>query len=128
MRKRRKLTDQLDTSISIARKEKIRKKLVTIELLLQKSHTAATERKEKLAIKAIKTNSRFFFSYAKQFSVTKSKVGPLLNEQNEFTGSSYEMANILSRQYSSVFSKPSPPINQTITDDVDDDTLPTLID
>ena len=128
MRKRRKLTDQLDTSISIARKEKIRKKLVTIELLLQKSHTAATERKEKLAIKAIKTNSRFFFSYAKQFSVTKSKVGPLLNEQNEFTGSSYEMANILSRQYSSVFSKPSPPINQTKTDDVDDDTLPTLSD
>ena len=109
MRKRRKLTAQLESTSSPTHKAKIREKLITTELLLQKSHTEARDRKEKLAIKAIKTNSRFFFSYAKQFSITKTKVGPLLNKINEFTSSSYEMANILSEQYSSVFSEPSSP-------------------
>ena len=78
-----------------------------IELLLQTSHTEARERKERLAVKAIKTNPRFFFSYAKQFAVTKTNTGPLLDERNELVTSSPEMANILSKQYSGVFSVPS---------------------
>ena len=86
---------------------KLRQKLVKIELMLQASHSEAKERKEQLAVKAIKTNPRFFFAYAKQFSVKKTKVGPLVNKNNEFTDSSYEMANILSEQYASVFSVPS---------------------
>ena len=86
---------------------KLRQKLVKIELLLQASHSEAKKRKEQLAVKAIKTNPRFFFAYAKQFSVKKTKVGPLVNKNNEFTDSSYEMANILSGQYASVFSVPS---------------------
>ena len=96
----------MESSISQIKKEKIREKLIKIELLLQTSHTDARDRREQLAVKAIKTNPRFFFSYAKQFSVLKSKIGPLLNSQNEYANSSYEMANILSRQYSSVFSQP----------------------
>ena len=107
MRKRRKITTQYENAPSNTRKIKLREKLVKIELLLQASHTEAKERKEQLAVKAIKTNPRFFFAYAKQFSVTKTKVGPLLNKNNEFTDSSYEMANILSEQYASVFSVPS---------------------
>ena len=78
-----------------------------IELLLQASHNEASQRKEQLAVKAIKNNPRFFFSYAKQFSVTKTSIGPLLNENNEFSSSSREMASILSKQYSSVFSTPT---------------------
>ena len=108
MRKRRKLSIQLENTTSDKRRLKVREKLVKIELLLQASHAEAKERKEKLAIKAIKNNPRFFFSYAKQFSVTKTSIGPLLNKNNEFTNSSSEMANILSDQYASVFSIPSP--------------------
>ena len=107
MRKRRKITIKYEDATSQACKAKLREKLVKIELLLQASHTEAKERKEQLAVKAIKTNPRFFFSYAKQFAVTKTKVGPLLTKTNEFTSSSYEMANILSEQYASVFSVPS---------------------
>ena len=107
MRKRRKITSQYENTTSNTRIVKLREKLVKIELLLQASHTEAKERKEQLTVKAIKTNSRFFFAYAKQFAVTKTKVGPLLNKNNEFTDSSYEMANILSGQYASVFSVPS---------------------
>ena len=73
----------------------------------------------------MKTNPRFFFSYAKQFSVTKTKVGPLLNSNNEFTNSSPEMANILSKQYSSVFSEPC---DSPYFDDADNNDIPTLTD
>ena len=125
MRKRRKLTKQLELSENSSRKEKIKDKLLSIELLLQHSHTAGSERKEALAVKAIKTNPRFFFSYAKQFSVTKTKIGPLLNEKNEYTSSSYEMANILAKQYSSVFSSPC---DSPYHNEIDDNEIPTLTD
>ena len=106
MRKRRKLMNQLDKPSTEKKKEKTRDKLIQIELLLQKSHIDGRNRKEQLALKAIKTNSKYFFSYAKQFSSTRSKIGPLLNELKEYTASSSRMANLLSAQYSSVFSKP----------------------
>ena len=117
MRKRRKLSIQMEPNSSIVKKEKIREKLIKIELLLQASHADARDRKEKLAIKAIKTNPRFFYSYAKQYSVVKSKIGPLLNDRNEYTKSSYEMANILSRQYSAVYSTPRANIWSNESDD-----------
>ena len=126
MRKRRKLTKQLEHCESPARKDKINKKLLSIELLLQRSHAEASEHREALAVKAIKTNPKFFFSYAKQFSVTKTKVGPLLNADNEYTSSSFEMANILTKQYSSAFSYPSndsPYFNET-----DNEEIPALTD
>ena len=57
-------------------------------------------------MKSIKSNAKYFFTYAKQFSSTRSSIGPLLNEVNEYTASSPKMANLLSAQYSSVFSEP----------------------
>ena len=108
MRKRRKLMDQLNHPASSEnKKDKIRDKLIQIEILIQKSHSDCRTRKEQLAVKSIKTNPKFFFSYAKQFSSTRSKIGPLLNELKEYTASSSKMANLLSAQYSSVFSTPS---------------------
>ena len=71
MRKRRKLMDKSNQATSEIKKEKIRNKLIKIEILLQKSHSEARSRKEQLAVKAIRTNSKYFFSYAKQFSSTK---------------------------------------------------------
>ena len=125
MRKRRKLTEQMERATSNARKVKIKDKLISIELLLQKSHAEARSRKERLAVRAIKTNSKFFFNYAKQFSTTKSNIGPLLNKKNEYTNSSLEMGNILSEQYSSVFSTPR---NSPYFEKIDDPDIPTLND
>ena len=124
MRKRRKFSLKLERSTSDSRKVQLKQKLIQIEMLLQTSHVQARTRKEQLAVKAIKTNPRFFFSYAKQYSATKSSVGPLLNEKNEYENSSYEMANILSKQYSSVFSIPStkdlPEVDDTVVPTIDD--------
>ena len=126
MRKRRKLQLQFESANTAAHREKIREKLVSTELLLQKSHFDARQRKEQLAIIAIKTNPKYFFSYAKQFAVTKSKIGPLLNNSNEYTSSSQVMANILSKQYSSVFSAPLPSSPVLNVEEKDD--IPTLTD
>ena len=126
MRKRRKLHIQMESATTQSKQSKIREKLVKVELLLIKSHSDARERKEQLAIKAIKTNPRYFFSYAKQFSLTKSKVGPLLDHNNEFTSSSSEMAAILSKQYSSVFSSPS--TDSPVFSQLEDQQIPTLTD
>ena len=74
MRKRRKFSLQLESSTSDSRKVQLKQKLILIEMLLQTSNVEARTRKEQLAVKAIKTNPRFFSSYAKQYSVTKSSV------------------------------------------------------
>ena len=107
MRKRRKLMEQRKHDLSEHKKQQIQVKLVQIEMLLQQSHAENRSRREQLAIKAIKTNSKYFFTYAKQHSTTKTSIGPLLNENNEYTASSSKMANLLSVQYSSVFSTPT---------------------
>ena len=119
MRKRRKLMERLAQASSEVRKESVRGKLVKIELLLQKSHSDCRSRKEHLAVKAIKSNAKYFFTYAKQFSSTRSSIGPLLNEVNEYTASSPKMANLLSAQYSSVFSEPKDSPYFEMTEEVD---------
>ena len=107
MKKRSKLQIQMSKSFSDARKDKLKKKLIKIEMALQKSIAAAQTYREAKAISAIRTNSKYFFSYAKKFSKTNKSIGPLLNQNNEYTSSSKEMANILANQYGSVFSNPT---------------------
>ena len=125
MRKRRKLMQRLECVSAQKQKDKIREKLIKVEMLLQQSHKEGMTRKEQLAVKSIKTNPKYFFSYAKQFSTTRSKIGPLLTRLNEYTSNSSEMAEILSSQYSSVFSKPSPsPYDEMI----EDPNIPTISD
>ena len=59
------------------------------------------------AIKAIKRNPKYFYSYVQKKSKLKSKIGPLLNKSGSLTCNSKEMAEILSNQYLKVFSNPN---------------------
>ena len=106
MRKRKRANDKLKLSLSESRRKKFERQLVNIELLLQKSHNDSRSFREEKALDAIKKNPKYFFSYAKKFSKLSSKIGPLLDENNSYTGSSKKMADLLSTQYTSVFSKP----------------------
>ena len=106
MKKMRRLQTQMNLKISDIRKSRIQNKLVKNEMALQKSHATANSHREAKAIDAIKKNSKYFFTYAKKFSKTQKPIGPLLNQNNEYTSSSKEMASILSKQYGSVFSTP----------------------
>ena len=106
MRKRRALEIKLGKTSSVTRIRNIEGKLTNIEILLQKSYQATHQQGEMRAVQSIKSNPKYFFAYAKKFSKIKTKIGPLLDENNQYTASSQDMANIFKKQYDSVFSDP----------------------
>ena len=106
MRSRRKLQKQMQSAQSESRKLSLRRKLIEIEKQLQASHRNESSAEESKAVSKIKTNSKFFYSYAQRFSKVRVGIGPLLNASGNLTADASEMSEILSEQYSSVFSKP----------------------
>ena len=104
MRKRKKISKK---NSQTNKQNKTKQNLIDIELLLQESHKREREKAEFDATSKIKTNSKYFFSYAKRFSKTKPKIGPLVNPATKnLTSNSQEMADILQNQYCSVFTPP----------------------
>ena len=63
--------------------------------------------REQKAASKIKSNPKFFFSYAKSFSQTKSGVSMLFDKNKVITTDPKEMANSLQAQFSSVYSDPN---------------------
>ena len=88
---------QLQKVTSENRRKKLMTEVRDIEKKLQKSYRA---------VDAIKTNSKYFFSYAKKFSKVVSGIGPLMDIAKTLVTSPTQMAEMLSTQYSSVFSEP----------------------
>ena len=109
-RKRRRLRSRLcllerhhPESLAI---RKIKSDLAALEISLADSIASERHVKENHALDAIKSNPRFFFSYAKQFAKSKSAVGPLFDKNNDLQSDPKTMADLLQDQYSAVFSKP----------------------
>ena len=73
-------------------------------------------KKEKEALHKIKRNPKYFFKYANQFSKTRSRVGPLLNENGETIKDPFNMGEILRKQYESTFSPPDKEGNKETSD------------
>ena len=67
------------------------------------------DEKESKAIEKIKSNSKYFYSYAKQLAKVKSSISMLYNESGTIVTDSKGMADILQNQFSSVFSNPHCP-------------------
>jgi len=112
MRRRRKVTKQLGKNPTKTLQNRLNQELIEIELKLQKSYSNSTSAQEQKALDAIKRNPKYFFSYVKKFNKVKPSIGPLLNHDNHYATENLEMANILSSQYSSVFSTPlGQPVN-----------------
>ena len=105
-RRRRRINRRLIKITSESTKLKLQIELVEIEHKLQKLYKNSANFKEKKAVDAIKKNPKFFFSYAKNHMKVKTKVGPLLNDKNTLTNNSMEMAEILSSQFTKMFSTP----------------------
>ena len=112
MRRRTKVVKQLSKQQPPAMRNNLTSELVDIELKLQDSFALSNTLQENKAICAIKRNPKYFFTYVKKFSKSKPSVGPLRNADGKFVVDSKEMAELLSMQYSSVFSTPfSEPLN-----------------
>ena len=107
MRRRTRCNTQLRNPRSLVHKQNLINELREIEKSLQKSYRSQRDFNEKKAVDAIKTNSKYFYSYSQKFSKVKSKIGPLMDTStNTLVSGPQKMAEILSEQYKSVFSEP----------------------
>ena len=106
MRTQRKINIQVASYHSDSRHNALNKRLIEIEKQLQASHKAQSEAEEKKAIEKISSNSKYFYSYAKRFSNIKVGIGPLLEAGNSLVSCPKRISEMLSEQYSSVFSRP----------------------
>ena len=79
-----------------------------IEKELEDNQRAWKAKKEREAVAKIKSNPKFFYSYANKHAKIKNMVGPLVNEEEETVKEDYDMAELLRKQYESTFSKPRP--------------------
>ena len=105
----------------------LKSSLCNIDACIKKHLTSHRLREETRAVQAIQRNPAFFYSYAKKFSKLKSKIGPLKDKSGIFVSTAKGMADLLQRQFSSVFSDPCskatkdpsfPPVS-TVLDDID---------
>ena len=130
MRKRRRVQVQLLKRCSEARLNSLKDKAIDIEKELQKSYKKSRSFNENRAIDAIKRNIKYFFSYAKSFSSMKVTVGPLIGSESQVVSCPLKMAQMLSEQYSKVFSTPLQPMRNAaeIFPDEQQSELPQLCD
>ena len=73
---------------------------------IKEALTANLELEEANAVRTIKSNPKYFFSYAKRFSKSRSSIAPLQRQDGTLTTDPTEKAQLLQQQYVSVFSNP----------------------
>ena len=81
------------------------KEIEQINTKIQETHEGERQRLERKAIDAIQVDAKAFFKFANKTRKAQTKVGPLKQGSDYYSGPQ-QMANILSAQYKSVFSKP----------------------
>ena len=106
MRRRCKVNKQLGSDIPETRRRKLTAESQDIERKLQDSYRCEKSEMEHRAVTAIKKNSKYFFSYAKKFSTLSAGIGPLIDSAQRLISCPSRMADMLSKQYTSVFSTP----------------------
>ena len=89
--------------------QKVEKMLNYMYIQIRDSIESQLKYKEMQAVEKIKSDPKFFFSYAKKFSKLKSNTGPLLGKDGKLHNEPQKMADILQQQYTSVFSDPCSP-------------------
>ena len=104
-RKRKKLIKQLPHLFGEP-KRKLESKIKQIEIDIIKSYQDEAEHNERIAINKIKSNSSYFYRYAKKFSSSNGKIEVLVGSDGVEYSDPQEISNILSDQYESVFSIP----------------------
>ena len=106
-RSKRKLNKELQKWITPNRKKQIEEAIGKIDKKLLNSYKEETVVNETRAIENIKSNPKYFFTYAKKKLKTRSRIGPFDIEGEKFTGL-MDICVKLVEQYSSAFSQPDP--------------------
>ena len=85
----------------------VRRKVALLQYDIRCAHNKRLDERESNAVNKIKTNSKFFYSYAKSLSKIKSSINMLFDKNSEITTDPQKMADLLQEQFSSVFSDPN---------------------
>ena len=103
-----KVKNSLKKATSVHRLTELLQKMWDLESQLNCDYSAVNTREEDEAVLRIKSNSKYFFSFARSRQKTKAKVGPFLDGDGKPNPSSDFAAEALRQQYDSVFAKPRP--------------------
>ena len=103
---RGKINKKLARPVTQTQKTKLTAELTEIEKKLQASYKSEKSEMEHKAVGAIKTNSKYFFSYVLIFSKITAGIGPLIDAANAIVSCPFKMAEMLVDQYKQVFSTP----------------------
>ena len=93
--------------------QKLEDKLSLLFMDIKDSHEDEKRLQEIKALEKIKSDPKFFFSYAKRFSKLKSNIGPLIDKDGVLQTDPKIMADMLQHQYTSVFSDPNCPLKKS---------------
>ena len=85
---------------------KLQDRTKEINAEIHKWHESERERIEKKVCEEIKRSTKAFYNYANSFRKNKTKIGPL-KSGGSFVNGEKEMADILSNQFESAFTKPA---------------------
>eukprot|EP00116_Pleurobrachia_bachei_P001864 sb/3462126/ len=109
-RRRRKLKPRIEALTKIGNNSRKLSELLeeenTILENIKKLSLDVLEKQEEKAAANIKINPRYFFSYAKKLSKTKSSIAPLKRDNGTLTNDNAEKAELLQSQYCRVFTEP----------------------
>ena len=89
--------------------EEAEAKLSTICLEIKDLVLARKDERERKAVAKLKSDPRYFFSYAKAFAKGKSSIPLVTKEDGQTVTEPKEIADVFQRQFCSVFSDPSNP-------------------
>ena len=108
-RQKARLQALIDKNASEDQIKAVRNKVALLQYDIMTAHTKKLDEKENRAIEKIKSNPKFFYSYARSLSTIKSSINMLFDANQEITTDTKQMADLLQEQFSSVFSDPSSP-------------------
>ena len=106
MRQKKEISDRILKSKSWLKIYKLEKELEAKEEALSKKYKDRKLKVEQEAIGKIKSNPKFFYSYAKKSSKAVSSIGTLIGQNGELLSDSKDKSECLKRQYESVFTEP----------------------
>lgn len=108
MRQKKEISDRIKKSRSWLNTLNLTKLLEEKELKLREMYRQRKLKVENEALRAMKSNPKHFYSYARKSSKTSSQVGTLVDKDGRMFSKPLDKAECLSQQYKSVFTTPDP--------------------
>ena len=108
-RKRRRYQGKMTPDMPAHQRLVIRRKMESIERQIGEGIKEDLQKEEERAIKSIKKNPKYFYSYAKRKTTTRAAVGPLVSGAETVTDPR-AIGDIMQDQYKKSFSHPDGPL------------------